>query len=81
MVGKFFVFLKDQFFLLLKYKNNIIQADEAKAREIFNHFDRNHNGTIEAVELKTVLAELGRPLSDEEVAGLVSFLFLILKYY
>jgi Ca2+-binding EF-hand superfamily protein len=34
-------------------------------------YDLNHNGTIEANELKIVLAKLGRQVTDDQVAAMV----------
>jgi calmodulin len=37
-------------------------------KEAFKIFDRNHNGYIEAKELKTVTTTLGARLTDDEFA-------------
>lgn len=39
----------------------------AEILESFRRFDRNHDGFIEAEELKNILAQLGRHFSTEEV--------------
>jgi Ca2+-binding EF-hand superfamily protein len=44
---------------------------EKVLREIFDSYDRNHNGTIEASELKTAYAESGIPISDAEITVMV----------
>ncbi len=51
--------------------NESKKASEQEVREVFNHFDKNGNGTIEARELKAVLAELGQNITDEQAADLV----------
>jgi calmodulin len=37
-------------------------------REIFDHFDKDGNGTIEAVEFAALLQALGADMEDAEVA-------------
>ena len=47
----------------------------AEILEAFRRFDHNHDGYIEADELKNILARLGRNFSHEEVrslAGVIS---------
>lgn len=47
-------------------------------KEIFDQFDRNKDGSIEASELKTVFAQLDVELTDETIEAMVifkSFLF------
>jgi len=39
----------------------------AEILESFRRFDRNHDGFIEAEELKNILSQLGRNFSTEEV--------------
>ncbi|MBK8011704.1 MAG: EF-hand domain-containing protein [Deltaproteobacteria bacterium] len=36
-------------------------------REVFEHFDRDGNGTIDPAELKALLEALGGGFTDEEV--------------
>jgi Ca2+-binding EF-hand superfamily protein len=40
----------------------------AELHEIFNHFDKNHNGKIESDELAALLDALGAEMSASEVA-------------
>ena len=44
------------------------QEDLDEIREIFNHYDKDNNGTIDAAEFKTLLDALGAEMSDEEMA-------------
>ena len=46
--------------------------------QIFNHWDRNQNGTIEKSELKNAFTELtGIPVSEYDLAhAVIFFLFL-----
>ncbi len=56
---------------------------EKVLREIFDSYDRNHNGTIEASELKTAYAESGIPISDAEITVMVICLYAYIfeKYF
>ena len=47
----------------------------AEILEAFSRFDRNHDGFIEADELKQILSQLGRNFSLDEV-DLPSFILL-----
>ncbi len=51
----------------------------AEILEAFRRFDHNHDGYIEADELKSILAKLGRNFSNEEVNQFFFFLFNILR--
>jgi calmodulin len=42
--------------------------DIEEIRDIFNHFDKDKNGTIDAEELAALLEALGADMSDEEMA-------------
>jgi Ca2+-binding EF-hand superfamily protein len=45
----------------------------AEILEAFRRFDHNHDGYIEADELKTILSKLGRNFSSDEVSSTVAF--------
>jgi Ca2+-binding EF-hand superfamily protein len=47
----------------------------AEILEAFSRFDRNHDGFIEADELKNILSQLGRNYSIEEVRQYLENLF------
>ncbi|MBK8012256.1 MAG: EF-hand domain-containing protein [Deltaproteobacteria bacterium] len=44
-----------------------MEPERNELREIFNHFDRDGNGTIDPSELKSLLEALGGGFSEEEV--------------
>jgi Ca2+-binding EF-hand superfamily protein len=48
----------------------------ARAREIFDNFDTNHNGSIEASELKEVFKQFDIQLSDERVDNMVILFYI-----
>ena len=48
----------------------------ARAREIFDNFDTNHNGSIEASELKEVFKQFDIELSDETVDNMVILFYI-----
>jgi Ca2+-binding EF-hand superfamily protein len=52
------------------------QTDEAKQlaylRELFNHFDKNGDGTVSRDELISVMASLGKALSEEQVQAIIT---------
>jgi calmodulin len=37
------------------------------AKQIFNHYDKDGNGTLDSVELSKFMADLGEPLNDAEL--------------
>lgn len=39
----------------------------AEARELFNHYDGNHSGTIEAAEFSRICEALGMEMDDEQL--------------
>ncbi len=41
------------------------------AKTIFDQYDRNRNGTIDAVELRDAIADLGEPFTDQIAASMV----------
>jgi len=45
----------------------------AEILEAFRRFDHNHDGYIEADELKNILAKLGRNFSNEEVIQFIYY--------
>jgi sodium/potassium/calcium exchanger 2 len=45
---------------------------ENEVHRIFDKFDRNHNGFLEPVEIKSVLADLGHRTDDEEIRNVIS---------
>jgi calmodulin len=45
--------------------------------EAFKRFDRNHDGFIEADELKHILSQLGRHLTNDEVCLFSKIVFFI----
>jgi len=48
----------------------------ARAREIFDQFDTNHNGSIEASELKEVFKQFDIDLADETVDNMVILFYV-----
>ena len=52
-------------------KKLIDEDDLADIREAFNLFDKDADGTIEKEELKKVLNDLGRSISDEELQDMI----------
>lgn len=48
------------------------RGDLTRVNELFNLIDRNHNGTIEASEIKLMMEHmLGESAPDEEVADII----------
>ncbi len=47
----------------------------AEILEAFSRFDYNHDGFIEADELKHILSQLGRNVSNEEVCFIFEVMF------
>ena len=43
------------------------QSDDAEMRALFAAFDKDHNGYIDAKELKQTMAEIGMPVSAADV--------------
>ena len=47
---------------------NLLNEEIDRIKTIFNQFDKNNNGTIEKIELKTLSIALNNPLSNAELA-------------
>lgn len=48
------------------------QGDDSKLPILFRLFDRDHNGTISAAELKTVMSDIsGEIVSDSEIQDMI----------
>ena len=41
-------------------------------RRIFNMFDQDGNGSIDKTEMKTILEEMGKVFTDEEVEKMIA---------
>ena len=51
----------------------ITRHDSSRLEELFNLFDRNRNGTLSPVEIKTVMEQVsGHGFSDEKLQHLLS---------
>ena len=48
--------------------DNLLNEEIDRIKTIFNQFDKNNNGTIEKIELKTLSIALNNPLSNAELA-------------
>ena len=46
---------------------DISADDRAEIREIFDHFDKDHNGAIDAEEFTSLLDALGADMAPEEI--------------
>merc|ERR1712228_921647 len=53
-------------------KNKAADDDVATIKEAFDLFDKDSDGTIELSELKAVMNDLGRSVSDEELEGMMN---------
>jgi len=55
--------------LLAKSESNISPEDLKEFRETFDHFDKNKNGTLNALDFYGVLTALGETPTEESAAG------------
>ena len=53
-------------------KNKEVDDDMAMIKEAFDLFDKDSDGTIELSELKAVMNDLGRSVSDEELEEMMN---------
>ncbi|KAF9583676.1 hypothetical protein BGW38_008880 [Lunasporangiospora selenospora] len=44
----------------------------ATTQDLFDHYDRDKNGTINVSELRAVFQDMNRDVSDEEINGVIS---------
>ena len=50
---------------------NRLRSRPGQVTELFRQFDRDGNGIITALELKTVMENLGESISDDELAEMI----------
>ncbi|KXJ24804.1 Calmodulin [Exaiptasia diaphana] len=60
----------EEFLVMMKTQMQHRDAD-AEVREAFRVFDRNGDGSITAMELRSAMASLGEKLSDDELAEMM----------
>ena len=60
----------DEFLLLVKKYERPLPED-IEMREMFKTLDKDRNGYVDAIELKTSFSELGIPLTDEDVQAMM----------
>jgi Ca2+-binding EF-hand superfamily protein len=58
---------------ILSKKNTDVSADELKEfKECFDHFDKDHNGSLERLELDACLKSLGEDLNEGQLNAVIS---------
>lgn len=58
---------------ILAKKNTDVSPDELKEfRECFDHFDKDHNGSLERLELDACLKSLGEDLNEQQLTAVIA---------